>query len=97
LFQLAYFIETRNTVSESAVSHPGNDKKSRRGFFGRIALFIRQVISELKKVVTPTRSELINYTLVVIAFVVIVMLIVTALDFVFGAGSTLLFTNRPEQ
>lgn len=84
-------------MSESAVTPSGSGKESGRGFFGRIVLFIRQVIAELKKVVTPTRSELINYTLVVIAFVVIVMLIVTALDFVFGAGSTLLFTNRPEQ
>lgn len=84
-------------MSESAVTHSGNDKQSKKGFFGRIVLFIRQVIAELSKVVTPTRSELINYTLVVIAFVAIVMLIVTALDFVFGAGSTLLFTNRPEQ
>lgn len=84
-------------MSESAVSHSGSGKKSDKGFFGRIVLFIRQVIAELKKVVTPTRSELINYTLVVIAFVAIVMLVVTALDFVFGAGSTLLFTNQPEQ
>lgn len=84
-------------MSESAVTPSGNNEKSNRGFFARIALFFRQVIAELKKVVTPTRSELINYTLVVIAFVVVVMLIVTALDFVFGAGSTLLFTNRPEQ
>ncbi|MES2866679.1 MAG: preprotein translocase subunit SecE, partial [Actinomycetota bacterium] len=28
------------------------------GFFGRIALFFRQVIGELRKVVTPTRKEL---------------------------------------
>ncbi|WP_431709876.1 preprotein translocase subunit SecE [Glutamicibacter uratoxydans] len=84
-------------MSESAVTQSGNSKQSNKGFFGRIVLFIRQVIAELSKVVTPTRSELLNYTLVVIAFVAIVMLIVTALDFVFGAGSTLLFTNRPEQ
>ena len=35
---------------------------------------------ELKKVVTPTRKELINYTIVVIAFVVIMMLLVWLLD-----------------
>nr|WP_244652638.1 preprotein translocase subunit SecE [Glutamicibacter sp. FBE19] len=60
-------------------------------------LFFRQVIAELKKVVTPTRSELLNYFLVVVGFVVVVMLIVTALDFVFGQGSILLFTKQVEQ
>jgi len=84
-------------LSESAAVNPGNGDKAKKGFFGRIFLFLRQVIAELKKVVTPTRSELINYTLVVIGFVCIVMLIVTVLDLVLGQGSILLFTNQPEQ
>lgn len=54
------------------------------GLFGRILRFIREIIAELKKVVTPTRKELINYTLVVLAFVAIMMLLVTGLDFLFG-------------
>ena len=62
-----------------------------RGFFGRIALFIRQVIAELKKVVTPTRDELWIYFLVVIIFVVAVMAFVGLLDFVFGQLARLLF------
>ena len=36
-------------------------------------MFVRQTIAELKKVVTPTRKELVNYTLVVIAFVAIMI------------------------
>jgi len=61
-------------------------------------LFIRQVIAELKKVVTPTRKELLNYTLVVIAFVIIMMLIVTVLDLVFGQGALFIFGDgAPEQ
>ena len=55
------------------------------------------MISELKKVVTPTRSELVNYTLVVIGFVVLMMLIISALDFVFGNGAVWIFTNPIEQ
>jgi preprotein translocase subunit SecE len=54
------------------------------GFFARIAIFLRQVIGEMKKVVTPTRKELLNYTAVVLVFVVIVMGIVTVLDLGFG-------------
>ena len=53
-------------------------------FFGGIVLFIKQVMDELRKVVTPTRRELIRYTLVVLVFVVIMMALVTGLDQVFG-------------
>ncbi|MFS0854125.1 preprotein translocase subunit SecE [Microbacterium sp. 179-I 3D4 NHS] len=53
-------------------------------FFGGIALFIRQVISELRKVVTPTRKELVKFTAVVLVFVLIVMGIVYGLDTLFA-------------
>ena len=46
------------------------------------ALFFRQVIAELRKVVTPTRKELVTYTLVVLVFVVIMMAIVGSLDWI---------------
>ena len=82
-------------MTESALD--SGKGKQKKGFFAQIMLFFRQVIAELKKVVTPTRSELVNYFLVVVGFVVVVMLIVTALDFVFGQGSILLFTNKVEQ
>ena len=39
------------------------------GVFGRIALFYRQVVSELTKVVWPTRNQLTTYTAVVLVFV----------------------------
>lgn len=55
-------------------------------FFGSIGLFLAQVLDELRKVVRPTRSELINYTLVVIVFVAAMMLIVSGLDAVFTRG-----------
>ncbi|MEO8219183.1 MAG: preprotein translocase subunit SecE [Specibacter sp.] len=73
-------------VTETAASSSkGPVKKAAKpGIFSRIALFLRQVIGELKKVVTPTRKELINYTGVVLVFVVIVMAIVTVLDLGFG-------------
>lgn len=58
--------------------------KKRLGLFGRILRFFREIIAELKKVVTPTRKELVNYTLVVLGFVVVMMLLITGLDFVFG-------------
>lgn len=79
-------------ASTDVADEPGEDvvataRKNRaesKGLFARMALFFRQVISELKKVVTPTRKELISYTLVVLAFVVIMMAIISGFDFGFG-------------
>ena len=51
--------------------------------FARLKLFVSQIIDELRKVVRPTGSELLNYTIVVIIFVLVIMAIVAGLDFVF--------------
>ncbi len=52
--------------------------------FGRVRLFVRQVVSELKKVVRPTRNELLTYTSVVLVFVLAVMSFTGLLDYGFG-------------
>lgn len=51
---------------------------------GGVRLFLRQVVAELKKVVRPTRTELITYTSVVLVFVLAVMLFVSGLDLAFS-------------
>jgi preprotein translocase subunit SecE len=45
-----------------------------------VALFIRQILDELRKVVRPTQHELVTYTSVVIVFVAAVMMYVWGLD-----------------
>ncbi len=78
----------RNVIddpNEDIVAKAKKDRAEKRGPFGRIALFLRQVVNELSKVVTPTRRELINYTLLVLVFVVIMMALVSGLDLLFGA------------
>src|SRR5690606_28533389 len=67
------------------------DRATKKSWIGRIVLFVQQVIAELKKVVTPTRKELINYTLVVLAFVLIMMGLVWVLDQAFGWFTVFLF------
>ena len=52
----------------------------RANVFGRIALFVRQVVAELKKVTWPTREQLGTYTTVVIVFVTVLALIVSVMD-----------------
>jgi preprotein translocase subunit SecE len=56
--------------------------KEKLGLFGRINLFYRQVISELKKVVWPTREQLTTYTAVVIVFVAFIIAVVSLFDVV---------------
>ncbi len=79
-------------VNGEVVPHPKAPKGAAKpGFFARILIFIRQVIAEIKKVVTPTRNEYINYVIVVIAFVLIVMAFVLGIDFLIGKGVGFVF------
>ena len=70
---------------------PSGDGAGPRGPFGKVWLFLKQVIDELRKVIVPTRSELVNYTLVVLVFVLIVIGIVSALDWVLDQLAELVF------
>ena len=68
---------------------PAGDE--RPGLGARIALFYRQIIAELRKVIWPTRKELLTYTAVVIVFVSVVATIVAVLDLVFAKGVLKIF------
>ena len=77
--------------SEDLVASAKRERAERRSPFARIALFIRQVFTELRKVVTPTRRELFSYTGVMLVFVIIMMAIVYGLDYAFGWGVAWVF------
>ena len=47
------------------------------------AQFVREVRDELRKVVWPTRKELVTYTTVALIFILIMVGIVTSLDYGF--------------
>src|ERR1700753_958228 len=66
----------------------------RTGFFGRIGGFFREVVSELRKVIWPTRKELLTYTTIVIVFVAIMTAVVGGLDFGFAQLLLFLFGNK---
>jgi preprotein translocase subunit SecE len=46
--------------------------------------FVKESISEMRKVLWPSRNELVTYSIVVIVFVVIMVAIVAGLDFGFA-------------
>ena len=84
---------TGATGSGRTRRHPPRKGNPVGRLFSAIVLFIRQILDELRKVVRPTRHELVVYTSVVIVFVSTVMMYVYALDrlciklvaFLFGA------------
>jgi len=60
--------------------------EDRPGAFGRLGRFVREVVAELRKVIWPTRKELLTYAAVVIVFVSIMLTIVGLLDLGFAKG-----------
>jgi preprotein translocase subunit SecE len=57
-----------------------HDTEEGKGIFGRIGLFYRQVIAELRKVVWPTKKQLTTYTAVVLVFVGFIITVVSIID-----------------
>ena len=86
----------RRTATKTRRKSSPPDKKStktkepaRRGIFARLINFIREVVAELRKVIWPTRKELITYTAVVVVFVSIMLTVVGLLDL--GFAKAILF------
>jgi preprotein translocase subunit SecE len=84
--------EELEQVSEDLVEKAKTDKAQSRNFIARIILFFKQVVGELRKVTKPTWAELRNYTGVVLAFVVVVMAIISLFDWLFYQGVVFVFT-----
>ncbi len=75
-----------DTTSGSGARSAGPERRSarpveRRNVLERIGLWWRQIVAELRKVIWPTRKELITYTIVTLVFSVIVMMIVFGVDY----------------
>ncbi|GAA3019528.1 preprotein translocase subunit SecE [Actinokineospora globicatena] len=71
---------------------PARDRKDDKGsIFGRISRFLREVVAELRKVIWPTRKQLIGYTAVVLVFVAFMVALVAGLDVGLGKGVFWLF------
>ena len=60
------------------VKKDAKQKKQRKP--GRIRKYFKEVGGELKKVTWPTKKELINYTGVVIVFVLVFAVVIGAMD-----------------
>ncbi|MFE9608426.1 preprotein translocase subunit SecE [Streptomyces sp. NPDC006012] len=72
--------DAQDEVPESGKARKGG-KRGKKGPLKRLAIFYRQIIAELRKVVWPTRNQLTSYTTVVIFFVAIMIALVTVIDY----------------
>lgn len=53
---------------------------------GGVVSFVPEVVSEVRKVVWPTGRQMVIYTLVVFAFLIIMTALVSGVDFLVGTG-----------
>jgi preprotein translocase subunit SecE len=80
--------QTHGSAAEKA-DKPGRPAKQDRVTPAR---FVREVVQELRKVVWPTRKELVTYTTVSLVFILIMVAIVTSLDYGFTRLVLAVFT-----
>ena len=72
-------------MAETSSKKPGFFSKVKNWFKG-IGKFFRDTVSEMKKVVWPSKKQIINNTIVVIVVVIIAAIVVLVLDLLFGFG-----------
>jgi preprotein translocase subunit SecE len=71
---------------------PSRDRGAGRGnIFQRLGRFLREVVAELRKVIWPTRREMITYSIVVVVFVSFMVALVWALDLLFAKSVLWIF------
>ena len=77
---------TRDRGTAVRASRPGKGSLP-----SRFVRFLREVVAELRKVIWPTRNQLVTYTIVVLVFVSFMVALVWLLDRVFAQGVLYLF------
>lgn len=77
-----------NATGTGDAERPGSES---RGAPPRPAKFSQQVVAEVRKVVPPTRREMVTYTIIVLVFVSVMMAFVFGLDNAFQALIGLIF------
>jgi preprotein translocase subunit SecE len=66
-------------------------QEKRPSLIARLFRYVREVFSELRKVIWPTRKQLVTYTSVVLVFVAFMVALVFGLDAAFAWGVFKLF------
>jgi preprotein translocase subunit SecE len=83
----------QSTAASTSKTGKAVTKERRGNPFARIGRFAREIVAELRKVIYPTRNELVTYTVVVVVFLAIMTSIVFALDWGFAKAVLYVFGN----
>ena len=91
-------VEASKAVSKKGAA-PAKKAKAKKknekpGFFARIKNYFRSVKSEMKRVVWPSKKELINYSVAVCVSLLVVGVVIALLDMLIGEGLVLFSSLR---
>ena len=68
-------------TTERAPQPAGGGRGAKRpNLFERIAIYNRQVVAELRKVIWPNRKQMVSYTTVVLVFLVFMVVLIGLVD-----------------
>ena len=85
-------VRAGSTPAKGAATKARDTGRDDRGsLFARLRRFLREVVSELRKVIWPARNQMVTYTIVVIVFVVVMVAITAGLDLLFAKGVLTVF------
>ena len=89
-------VEASKAVSkkDAAPAKKAKKKNEKPGFFARIKNYFRSVKSEMKRVVWPSKKELINYSVTVCVSLIVVGVVIALLDMLIGEGLVLFSSLR---
>jgi preprotein translocase subunit SecE len=79
------------TVGKGRATAVRDSRPTRVSLPKRLVRFLQEVVAELRKVIWPSRKQLVTYTLVVLVFVSFMVALVALLDFLVGQGVNALF------
>lgn len=87
-------VEAKKAVAKKAVAKKNekaakSKKNVKPGFFARTKKYFASVKSEMKRVTWPDKKELVNYSVVVCASLVVVGVVIALLDAGFGEALAL--------
>jgi preprotein translocase subunit SecE len=82
---------TAKGAAKSKATAVREGRTPKASLLSRLARFLREVVAELRKVIWPSRRNLVTYTIVVLVFVAVMVALVALLDYVFGQGVLFLF------
>jgi preprotein translocase subunit SecE len=83
--------ESAESAKKGRVTPKRDRRQKKTSPVARLVRFIREVWAELRKVIWPTRKQMVTYTTVVLVFVAFMVALVYLLDFAFRKGVFWLF------